>query len=70
VESSSGGVVLEIPRNWDADLDLHSRSSHISVRGFSDLELEDVEEYRGRLGGGGPEITVRSGSGQVVLIGS
>ncbi len=68
VESNSGGVILGIPRGWGADLDLRSSSSSITVRGFSGIDLDDVDSFRGSVGGGGPSITVSSGSGQVVVI--
>jgi hypothetical protein len=68
IETNSGGVVLEVPDDWGADLDLSSRSRHITVRGFGDLELEDAEDYRGSVGGGGPAIKVRNGSGQVMIL--
>ena len=68
VESNSGGVILGIPRGWGADLDLRSSSSSITIHGFSHIDLDDVDRFRGSVGGGGPSITVSSGSGQVVVI--
>ena len=67
VESNSGGVILGIPRGWGADLDLRSSSGSITVHGFSHIDLDDVDRFRGSVGGGGPSITVSSGSGQVVV---
>jgi Toastrack DUF4097 len=66
VKSGSGGVVLRVPEDWGADLDLRSRSGDISLRGW-DLSAEDVEEFHGQVGGGGAPITVRNGSGRVVV---
>jgi hypothetical protein len=66
VQTGDGSVRLKIPRDLSADLELHTGDGHIGV----DLPLttggtQKEHEFRGKLNGGGPSLTVRTGDGSI-----
>ncbi|MGD8375416.1 MAG: DUF4097 family beta strand repeat-containing protein [Acidobacteriota bacterium] len=66
-ETGSGGVRIEVPASWGADLDLSSREGDVIVRGWSEVRV-DGQSFVGAIGGGGPRISLHSGSGDIELI--
>src|ERR1019366_10767381 len=69
VESGDGGVTVRLPRDFAADLDLHTGDGSISVDfpltttagGRSDHDL------RARLSAGGATFFIRTGDGSIRL---
>ncbi|QUV96248.1 hypothetical protein [Chloracidobacterium aggregatum] len=68
VETDSGDVAVEVPRWFDADVELHSANgtatSHLSLARY---EEKSSRAIKGRLGRGGRAIIVRSAAGHVAL---
>ncbi|HEY7302646.1 MAG TPA: DUF4097 family beta strand repeat-containing protein [Bryobacteraceae bacterium] len=68
VHTGDGSVRLSLPRDFAADLDLHTGDGHIRLNlpvSVSGTQREN--EVRGKLNGGGPLLTVRTGDGSVSL---
>jgi DUF4097 and DUF4098 domain-containing protein YvlB len=69
VESGDGSVTVRLPRDFAADLDLHTGDGRISV----DLPLatvlggKSVHALRGPLNGGGAAFYIRTGDGSIHL---
>jgi Putative adhesin len=68
VHTGDGGVTLRLPNDFSADLDAHTGDGHITV----DLPLSTSgglheDSVTGKLNGGGPMLTVRTGDGSVRL---
>ncbi|MBI9108609.1 MAG: DUF4097 family beta strand repeat protein [Spirochaetales bacterium] len=67
LSSVSGRVVLEVPENLNADVDLHSVSGSVS----SDLPVSVTESrkksLRGRIGSGGTIIDIGTVSGSIKI---
>ncbi len=67
VDTGSGDVELGIPSDIDADLAIDTGSGDIT----SDLPIQMTryshQHFRGKLGSGGPEFVIRTGSGDVRL---
>ena len=68
LETGDGNVMLEIPGNTAADVDLHTGDGHI------DLEIPVTtsgklgeHDVRGKLNGGGSLLTIRTGDGSIHL---
>jgi len=65
VETGDGSVTLRLPSDVAADLDAHTGDGSLTV----DLPLNETQRekhsVKGRLNGGGPLITIRSGDGSV-----
>lgn len=66
VQTGDGSVRVHLPRDLSADLELHTGDGHISL----DLPLtvggtQNEHEVRGKLNGGGPLLTVRTGDGSI-----
>jgi hypothetical protein len=68
VDTGSGSVRLELPANASADLDIETGSGGISSDFAVTMDQVRRRELRGRIGEGGPRITVSTGSGGVRLI--
>lgn len=67
--TGDGSVTLELPDDFDAELDAHTGDGNISIR---DGSLSDITESRkrsvkGRLGSGGRSLRVRSGDGAITF---
>jgi len=68
VHTGDGGVTLRLPDGFAANLDAHTGDGHITV----DLPLATEggiheDSVNGKLNGGGPVLTVRTGDGSVHL---
>lgn len=68
ISTGDGGVVLYLPGEFNADLDVHSDDGRVS----SDHEISadrstDRRSLRGRLGSGGHALKVRTGDGSIQL---
>jgi DUF4097 and DUF4098 domain-containing protein YvlB len=67
VESGDGGVTIRLPRDFAADLDLHTGDGSISV----DLPLTTTaggrseHDLRARLNAGGATFFIRTGDGSI-----
>jgi hypothetical protein len=68
LETGDGSVMLEVPGDLAADVDLHTSDGHI------DLDMPVVTEGRlrtnevhGKLNGGGSLLTIRTGDGSIHL---
>jgi DUF4097 and DUF4098 domain-containing protein YvlB len=68
LETGDGNVTLEIPDNLAADVDLHTGDGHIDLDMPVATEGKIREnEVRGKLNGGGPLMTIRTGDGSIHL---
>jgi DUF4097 and DUF4098 domain-containing protein YvlB len=68
LESGDGNVTLEVPADLAADLDLHTSDGHIDL----DMPVTTEgklrqNEIRGKINGGGPVVTIRTGDGSIHL---
>lgn len=68
VQTGDGSVHIYLPSDLNADLELHTGDGHIQ----SDLPLtvtglHNEHDLRGKLNGGGPALTVRTGDGSITL---
>jgi hypothetical protein len=68
VQTGDGSVRLNLPRDLSADLELHTGDGHIRL----DLPLtvtgmQSEHEVRGKLNGGGPLLTVKTGDGSITV---
>jgi DUF4097 and DUF4098 domain-containing protein YvlB len=66
VQTGDGSVRVNLAPDLSADLELHTGDGHIGV----DLPLtvngtQNEHEIRGKLNGGGPSLTVRTGDGSI-----
>jgi DUF4097 and DUF4098 domain-containing protein YvlB len=69
VRAGDGSVDLTLPDDFQADLDAHTNDGRISL-GFS-VTVEGAisrSEVRGKINGGGPSLTVRTGDGSIRLM--
>jgi hypothetical protein len=68
--TGDGSVVLEVPEGFGAELDATTGDGRVQVE---DLAFERTTGEssrriaRGRLGNGGPKITIRSGDGSITV---
>lgn len=71
--TGDGSVLLEVPEGFGAELDATTGDGRVDVRdvpfsGESDRrERGDRGTARGRLGSGGPNISIRSGDGVITI---
>lgn len=68
VQTGDGSVRISLPGDLAADLELHTGDGHIQ----SDLPLtvtglQSEHDIRGKLNGGGPALTVRTGDGSITV---
>ena len=68
MHSGDGGVTLRLPDGFGASLDAHTRDGRITV----DLPLTATggvheDSVSGKLNGGGPTLTIRTGDGSIHL---
>ena len=69
VRTGDGTVTLRLPENLQADLDVHTGDG--SIRADIPVIVSgkiDRSELRGKLNGGGPALTVRSGDGSINIV--
>jgi hypothetical protein len=71
--TGDGSVLLEVPEGFGAELDATTGDGRVDVRdvpfsGESDRrDRRDRRTARGRLGNGGPNISIRSGDGVITI---
>lgn len=69
IRTGDGGIRLELPGGFAADLDASTGDGHVSVEGFGEAGGGQGDEARGelrrQLGSGGKVLRVRSGSGGI-----
>ena len=68
LETGDGSVSLEVPGDLAADVDLHTSDGHIDL----DMPVTTSgtlrqNEVRGKLNGGGSQLTIRTGDGSIHL---
>jgi len=68
VRTGDGGVTLELPQNFAADVDLHTNDGHINVEMpvTVDGRIGD-KNIRGKINGGGNLLTIHTGDGSIRL---
>ena len=68
LQSGDGSITIRLPEGIDADLDAHTGDGHIQVD-LPVMMLGRAERttVRGKLGNGGPALTVRSGDGSIQI---
>jgi hypothetical protein len=62
-------VVVELPADFNAELDAHSGDGRVRVD-QADLQIQrrdDRSTVRGRLGQGGRDLRVRTGDGSITI---
>ena len=68
--TGDGSVILELPAGFGAELDARTGDGRVDVRDV-DFDRESGEQNRksakGRIGSGGPRVTIRSGDGSIVV---
>lgn len=70
VATGDGSVVLEVPDGFNADLDASTGDGRVRVDGVAFAEGPSERErrtLRGKLGEGGPMVTIRSGDGSITV---
>lgn len=72
VTTGDGSVSIDLPDNFNAELDAHSGDGGVSLGAGLKLTVEGTlhsprHTLRGTLGSGGHLLTVRSGDGSIVL---
>jgi hypothetical protein len=68
VETGDGSVRLNLPRNLPADLELRTGDGGIRMNlPVSVTGKQSENEVHGKLNGGGPLLTVRTGDGSITV---
>ena len=68
MRTGDGGIRLRLPKDFNADLDVHTGDGHLDVEMPVTVSGRiGGHEMRGKLGSGGELLTVRSGDGSVVI---
>jgi hypothetical protein len=68
VHTGDGSVRLNLPRDLSADLEVHTGDGHIRMNlPLTVTGMQSGNEVRGKLNGGGPLFTVRTGDGSITL---
>jgi nitrogen regulatory protein PII len=70
ITTGDGGMTVELPARFDADVDARTGDGHISVEGLQVTLAEGQtgrDELRGRLGAGGKTLRLRTGDGSIRL---
>jgi DUF4097 and DUF4098 domain-containing protein YvlB len=68
ISTGDGAVSVQLPAGINADLDASTGDGRVTARDFG-LEPagEEKHELRGRIGGGGPTLRLRSGDGSITV---
>lgn len=72
IEASDGRVMVRLPRNLAADLDVHTGDGHLDcnvplvMEGYHS-NADSGHSVRGRLNGGGVPLTIRTHDGNVTI---
>lgn len=65
IKASAGGIEVDLPQNA---FDLEAKASAGSVRcEFSSVERISSGHYRGKVGGGGPQVRLSSSAGSITI---
>lgn len=68
VHTGDGSVRLNLPRDLSADLEVHTGDGHIRMNlPLTVTGMQSGNEVRGKLNGGGPLFTIRTGDGSISL---
>jgi hypothetical protein len=69
ISSGDGAVTLQIPDDFNAELDAHTGDGSVHLNGVSVTTTGTVtrNSVRGRLGSGGRPVRVRTGDGSITL---
>ncbi len=69
ISSGDGAVTLQIPDDFNADLEAHTGDGSVHLNGVSVTSTGTVTRntVRGRLGSGGRSVRVRTGDGSITL---
>jgi hypothetical protein len=69
ISSGDGAVTLQIPDDFNADLEAHTGDGGVHLNGVSVTSTGTVTRntVRGRLGSGGRSVRVRTGDGSITL---
>ena len=68
VQTGDGSVQISLPSDLSADLELHTGDGHIrSDVPLTVTDLRSEHDVRGKLNGGGPSLTVRTGDGSITV---
>jgi hypothetical protein len=69
ITSGDGAVTLQIPDDFNADLEAHTGDGRVHLNGVSITSTGTVTRntVRGRLGSGGRAVRVRTGDGSITL---
>jgi DUF4097 and DUF4098 domain-containing protein YvlB len=68
VRTGDGGVTLELPEGFAADVDLHTNDGHINVEMPVTVDGRMGEKsIRGKINGGGSLLTIHTGDGSIHL---
>jgi len=66
VQTGDGSVRLNIPRDLAADIELHTGDGHIRMNlPVTVSGTQSESEVHGKINGGGPPLTVRTGDGSI-----
>ncbi len=65
--AGSGDVIVNAPQTAGFDVDLRTASGDIDARGVTSTERATRRELRGRIGSGGPLVTMSTGSGSITV---
>jgi DUF4097 and DUF4098 domain-containing protein YvlB len=73
VTTGDGGVMMRLPKDFDADVEAHTGDGGITTTGVEVLMPQNREDgdrrnVRGRVGKGGEMLTVRTGDGSINLV--
>ncbi len=73
VTTGDGGVMLRLPKEFNAEVDAHTGDGGIRTTGIDVLTPQSREDgdrrnMRGRVGQGGEMLTVRTGDGSIDLV--
>jgi DUF4097 and DUF4098 domain-containing protein YvlB len=68
VRTGDGGVTLQLPENFAADVDLHTSDGHVNVEMPVTIEGRMGDKnIHGKINGGGHLLTVHTGDGSIRL---
>jgi hypothetical protein len=72
IQSSDGSVTLRVPRNFAADLNVHTSDGHVDCSLPLTMDHyqsggEQGHELRGKLNGGGTPLTIHTSDGNVKI---
>jgi DUF4097 and DUF4098 domain-containing protein YvlB len=67
IRTSDGSVTLELPDQFDADLDAHTGDGGVTIRTMSVKGDVSKNTVRGQLGNGGRSLRVNTGDGGIVI---